>query len=404
MSNTIRFAGDFKFQYVRLASFNTDNVLDITNLIGGVDVYESIWSPFLTLDITVLDSLGLSSKFPIIGEEFIEMDLRGPDGITGLPMRQFYIYKLSDVTIHADRSKSYILKCISTEALVDMNLKLSKSFSGQPSDIVREILIDKNIESKKPLITQESKNKIKYISNYWSPIQNIQFLCKKAVSKEKDSPSYIFFETKRGFNFVTLDSLISKSSVGEFSYTINPRLKDIEQKAKIIDTLYVDESFDYITKLKSGSLGMRSIEVDSLYKNYKYSYYDFVSGFSSFARLNEFPINSENVTRRLNAKMQYRISSDEVEEGFTKRQTEISSITSMGLQIEVPGNFNLAAGDVIDLFVYADTISTGNVTDMKKMLDMVLSGRYLVTSIKHTIDREKHSMSLIVNKDSLIKR
>jgi hypothetical protein len=147
-------------------------------------VYETMTSPFMTVDVTIMDNLGLIDKLPIIGEEFINLDIRDQANEQGIQSYMGYVYKLSNRESVSDRGFIYTLKCISLECLTDLNLKLSRAYSGTPSEIVKTFLSQKGpLPTKKTLFLEDTKNNLEYISNYWSPLENIRYITERAVSK-----------------------------------------------------------------------------------------------------------------------------------------------------------------------------------------------------------------------------
>jgi hypothetical protein len=177
----------------------------------------------------------------------------------------------------------------------------------------------------------------------------------------------------------------------------------------IIEKLYIDESFDYIKRLKSGAYGNRTLIINPLSKQYNYGYYDFIESFDKHSRLNTEPFTSSEAPRKLNSVFRYRVApdrtypsmnSEKTSEWFSQNMTEYSAIDSQKIQIDVPGHMRIHAGSVSNIFIYSDIINKGD--DPSNAFDSVFSGRYLVTSIKHLFTKERHSMHLELSKDSLI--
>lgn len=407
---------EFNINYVRILTTRSDDPIDITKMINYMEIYESIYSPFLTLKVNITDAISLTSILPLIGEEYLEVDIVGADGEIGLRAHGFYIYKMSDRANVSDRAVSYTLHAISGPAIVDMNLKISQAFTGQPSDIVENQLCKVGMSIGKQIYSHPTKNKVSYISNYWSPVQNIKYLCDRAVSSNTNSPSYVFFETKKSFVFCPLDILVSQDAVADYFYSINTHSNKLplDKEQGIVHKMYVDDGFDYIDRIMTGAYGNRSLVVNTTNKRYNYNYYDFLDAFSKFARLNQKPMASEAAVRRINSVFRTRtqagnsfdgMASESTGEWFSQRLTELASINSQTVFLDVAGRMNIYAGNVINLIVPLSHISTSDSApkDFSETMDKTLSGRYLITSIKHFFDRERHTTHLQINKDSLFK-
>lgn len=405
---------EFNIKYIRILTSQSDEFVDITKMVNYVEVYESIYAPFITMKINITDALSLTHILPLVGEEFVEVDIVGPDGEVGIRQQGFYIYKLSDRVAASDRTFVYTLHCISGPAIADMNLKLSQSISGQPSDIVTTQLAKDSLMIAKPILSHPTKNAVSYISNYWSPMQNIKYLCDRAVSRDTESASYLFYETKQNFIFAPLDVLVSQAAAADYFYSVNTHSDDVSLKTEqgIVQKLYVDEGFDYIDRIMTGAYGNRTLTVNLTNKRYEYNYYDFLDAFNNFARLNQKPFASPSAPRRINSTFRTRtynsqtmdkMSSEMTRNWFSQRLTELASINTQTVYIDIAGRMNLYVGDVINLIVPISHLSTDDSSerDMSASLDKTLSGRYLITSLKHVFTRDRHTLHLQINKDSL---
>ena len=303
--NEIKVAGDVQVKGVIMTSLS-GAVLDITDVCSRVEIFEDIYSPFLTMNISVIDSIGIAEKMPIIGEEYLTVNITDATG-NGLINKEFYVYKVKDRVEVADRSISYVLCCISVQAIVDMNLKISRSFSDKPENIVKQLVKEMSIGNLVTTIAEESKNSVQFISNYWSPIQIIKFLCDRAVSKASASPSYIFFESLEGFRFVSMDALVSQPSSHAYVHSVK-KDNDIAAGLSRIHKIHIDEDFDYIRRIHTGMYGNRLLTVDPFNKSYDMRYLDISYQQEKQSRLNPKALFTENATRRLNSNFEFRVA------------------------------------------------------------------------------------------------
>ena len=203
-SNEIHFSGDFTLEKVNIIGVGGHTV-DIRPQVRNIEIYESIFYPFTTAKIYVQDNIDLINVVPIRGEEFVNITASTPT----LKSRDlkldfvFHAYKISDKVKSTDRTDMYVIDCISVEAFIDASRKISKAYSGNIADIVKQILSnpETGLSANKQKIIEPTSNSIRYISNYWSPVNNIAFLADHAISIDDNSPSYVFFENRNGFYF-----------------------------------------------------------------------------------------------------------------------------------------------------------------------------------------------------------
>ena len=84
--------------------------------------------------------------------------------------------------------------------------RISQSFSGNMSEIVRRLVKEKQfLGSDKKFITDDSVGLEKVVIPNLRPLSAIQMIAQRAKTK-KDSP-FVFFETIKGLNFLSFDSI-----------------------------------------------------------------------------------------------------------------------------------------------------------------------------------------------------
>jgi hypothetical protein len=409
--DSIQVPGDFRADSAILTTYSGEQI-DIVLHIHQIAIFEDLFSPFLTVELEVRDSIGLKNKVPFRGEEIINLWVTDSDKKFGLQGAAFSVYKLKDVVQVSDRSFVYRLCCISIEAIADMNLKISKAYSGQASDLVRTLVVDEGLTTDKEVFIEETKNKISYISNYWSPIQNLKYISDRAVTRTGTSASCLFYETKQGFAFTSLNNLVATESVASYQFSVGG-LNNVKTGLSRIEKVWIDTGFDYMERLSSGAYGNRSLIVDPYNKTYNYGYYDFLDAFPNKNHLNPVPFATDAATRRLNSVFRTHIvpsrsfasmKTEAAEQWFMQRATEMASIGAFNIQIEVPGRMDIIVGQVVDVYLYAGQIPNDGAArkDFNEVLDKVYSGRYLIAGIRHTMDKERHTMNLHLYKDSLI--
>lgn len=410
--DSIQIPGDYRAQKALVTTFSGQEI-DIILHIDRIIIYEDLFTPFLTVELEIRDAIGLKNKIPLRGgEELITLSVTDSDGQFGLQDAIFSIYKMKDIVQVSDRAFVYRLCCVSIEAIKDMNLKLSKAYTGQASNLVHTLLVEEGLETNKSVFIEDTKNKISYISNYWSPIQNIKYISDRAVTRTGSSASCLFYETKQGFAFTSLNTLTSGVAVAQYQFGVGG-LNNVARGLSRIEKIHIDTGFDYIERLASGAYGNRALLVDPYNKTYDFGYYDFVEAFAKQNHLNPQSFATDSVTRRLNSVFRSRVvpsrsfasmKTESSEQWFKQRLTELAGINAFNIQIEVAGRLDVVVGQVVEVFLYAGQISTDGASrkDMNEIIDRIYSGRYLITGICHAMDKQRHTMNLKLAKDSLM--
>jgi hypothetical protein len=124
-----------------LILFSNGKKLDIINYLVELNLYESIFNPVVSGTLTVSDSTNLLSLFPLIGEEFLFVNLVTPSLDNGKRIfKTFKIYSIANKAYAKDGSTIiYQLNIISTEAFNDTLTPLFKAFEGTPAEIISNI-------------------------------------------------------------------------------------------------------------------------------------------------------------------------------------------------------------------------------------------------------------------------
>jgi len=219
-----------------------------SDMIVSYTFYESILSPFVSAEIILSDSKNVLTKFPIQGGENLEFSIKSSwsDKPTVYKLK---VYKISG-RIVKNKKQLYQLSLISSEALLNETLRVQTMLEGNPEAIIAKLLKDDSfLKSQKDYFSEPSRFEVKMSSNRQRPFDIIAKLISKSVSPKTDysgitndntsetaqqirgSAGFFFWETRRGYNFFSIDALCDISKNGKFIVTEKiegkevPRLK-----------------------------------------------------------------------------------------------------------------------------------------------------------------------------------
>lgn len=392
---------------------------NITDQVMGLQIFEDLFSPFLTGTLEILDTLDLLNVFPFNGEEYLEMKILTPTMEKGNVDAKFYIYKMTNRATTGDRSIIYTLQFISVEALTDLNTKISKTFSGKCSDIAQRVLTDKihGLNITKKYVIEETKNSTKYISNFWSPVKNLNNVVEKSINLNNQS-SYVFYENRYGFNFVSLETLYTAPIFQEFVYDTyirdnsknneNQTVRNVTEDYKRIREINIPTAYDYIERVQSGMYGSRMYTHDLTSKLYENKTYNMLDKFADQKHLNKYPLASNKAVYSYNAMMikmpkYYNNFADFGDStnanSIQNRMSLLAQINGNKIEIIVPGRLDYTVGLRVNLTLYK--IEPSNKTDTKTK-DEMLSGSYLISAINHYINKNMHQCTFELIKESLL--
>jgi hypothetical protein len=93
----LKFAGDFNLRDVKIGSARGE-IYDVFNFVIDIYIFEDIYSPTMSGNLTLNDAQDLINLLPMIGEEklLISFQTAGTSDDDGLFEQEFYIYKMTD--------------------------------------------------------------------------------------------------------------------------------------------------------------------------------------------------------------------------------------------------------------------------------------------------------------------
>lgn len=414
----LRFAGDVSIEKCDI--FTSGGLRqDIAAQVIAISVYEDLFSPFITGSLTVRESFDLVNLFPFVGEEMVEIEIVTPTLEETKNIRgTFYIYKMTDRVLLGDKLVAYQLHFISPEAIVDLNKKVSKVYSGKPEDIVKSLVTDNvnGLQSKKEVFVEPTNKDIKFISNFWSPAKSINYATNLAVNKN-DAANYVFFENRYGFYFVSLDSLYTNGLYQSFTkdgYTRDSLpgggdAKNVAEDFRRIDTLVIPTGFDYMDRIRSGMFSSKLISYDLNKKTYNAKNYNINDKYDKWKHLNPNKVLGDNVIFRSNSLLLNYPRDNANFSGYgdatnykhvQERISLMKLAESNKIEIVVPGRSDYTVGQKVSITLNK-TQPVSQEDNDQDLIDQMFSGFYIISAINHYVTRERHECNMELIKDSL---
>lgn len=404
MSNSTLFAGDIDLVTITLHS--GQSAIDIKALIQSIEIFESVFEPFTTAKILIEDTTDLFGNMNLVGEELITMTATTPT-ITDKSKQLIFAWHLHSITDRLQgngRSALYTLHCISIEATINNNRKISKGFSGKISEIATTLLKDTDfgLGSKKNTFVEDTSNSTQYVSNYWTPVKNLYFLSARALSTTNQSPSYVFFENRDGFNFLSLERLYQNASIQKFIKDNSASTDPAIAYNRIIN-FEVPIMFDYFENGRDGMYASTLHTYDITLK--RFSQKEFITNLSNNITLNKSKaikqITASPTLHHINDIKSFRaftnIDDNTNTEYIQQRKSILGFSKYHKLIVEVAGRSDYTVGYCVDVVIPKNT--SINSTDNSR--DVLLSGKYIIAEINHTINGASYTCTMSLIKDSV---
>ena len=363
----------------------------------SITYFESVKSPSISLTLSFIDVDGVISREGITGGEYLDLNIKVPDydNFTITPDKHFMM--LNSVKDVKTTSKSQIatLEFVSVEAIINETARVSRRFTGNISQIVKELLKDKKgIQTDKNLESDQSFNKYSFVGNLKRPFDTIQWLCPKAASDDKEG-GFLFYETLDGYYFKSIKNLLeAEPQVYKKPETpIEPDGTPVNDFRIIENNL--DSSNDIGMNCRMGMYANKTIFVDIETGTTKTV--DFKISELGLSKPPKLPSKLEDVPTRLMLRildkgaLQKGAKKEDVEKENelaiyqNKSYARTNLLFSQTLSISIPFNPDLRAGEMIQVELPVskgdkETQTTGRPDDND------ISGKYLISELKHTID------------------
>ena len=418
---------------------------NIEEMVMDFEYFESIESPFLRCDFTILDAVDFNLMLQ--GGEKININIQTESALKDEKLKvTMQVYKIGSI-VKSERGQMYVLHTVSPEMYNNEQFKVFQAFGpgkgATDKDNIPKYICEKFLKAGKKVDENNFENHSKYtfISPSWKPVDTIMFLSDKITrlknSRGSDKQSgYLFWENVHGFNFKSIDS-IAEGGATKNVYTYNYVQKGTTPANKwyTIENIQYPDKANHLKSMrmgiyKSAAIGItlpepknahapKSAKTDdqpggTTHEAKVMTYEELFSKATTVEKVPPFE-TPEFLSESEPTRIKYRAlpgmknapeggglpangarSDDDymaVAEYAAARYTLFKTIQ---LNIEVPGNVGLVAGSLIKLIIPGSRQKGANVRQDKKF-----SGLYVIAGLKHIYKRSGITTSLELVRDSL---
>lgn len=433
-----------------IESNDQKRTVDARSSIVTFDYYEDIFSPTVTATVRIVNANDSISPANDEGEA----DGQRQSIYNGLPLRggervsikiaansetnvdfefsdsndYLYVSSITDVISESQR-ESFTLLLTSRESITNETTRVSRRYGPENSidtsvkKILKDVLKTKKFTEDS---IERSVNNYGFIGNLRKPFTVLIWLASKAVpSISKDATAgFVFYQTKDGFNFRSIDSLLSQKSKATYLYTDASEQFDsndnkLKNNFKILKYT-TDKNQNLIEKLKLGTYASYRIFFNPL----DFSFTDPEQG---LFKLSDYVNNATNLGEKLKLPKLTSGSGKDLGDAPTRIFTSVLDLGTLSketkgekgkeenaspekyqsqsvmrynllftqtLSMVVPLNSNLKAGDIITCNF--PKISRGD----RGELDEEQSGLYMIKELCHHYDTDSSYTSMKLVRDT----
>ena len=214
----LQYAGEFKLEQAFLTTSSGD-FINIKGSINEINIFEDIFKNNIHGDILLFDTQNFFSKSFIRGQDTIYLEITTPsisDNPEQIIKQYFFVTAIDFMQEASSKSMAYRLTFTTKEHFKNERTKISKAYQDSPTKIIENILKGE-LATKKPILIEASKNIKRVVFANKKPFDAIRQIMQEAVSKIDNSPSYLFYETSKGFRCTTLSHLYKQDPVSDFN-------------------------------------------------------------------------------------------------------------------------------------------------------------------------------------------
>ena len=416
--------GSFKPNYFTIQTLDGSTTVDVTNSCLFFDYFEDILSPCVTAIAQLMNSSSLFNILPIRGGEKVTISVDTAFG--EFVLDDLYVYKVSNLDAQHS-NEMFTLNLVSREGLTNETSRCQTIYRGNLQTTVTKILKD-DLKTKKYKSEniEGTSNDYSFIGNNRKPFHVLTWLGPKAVpangqnsgtsgEEARGTAGFLFYENKDGFNFRSIDSLVSSTKIQTNSadkenipyYLFTQVIEENQTKTnfnilnynyeKNIDLMkslrvgmYVNKTYFY--DLYSNTLDLYTYKVKNQVKNK-------LGGAESIAVSDEFGDSISRIMVRTSDRGALKTDgsvSDKLRSGadMAMSYSRYNLLFTQALNMVVPCNVNLKVGGIIHAEFPRIDRSTNMTSDEEQ------SGYYLVKELRHHFEGGQMVTSLRLIRDS----
>ena len=366
----------------------------ITTLMS-IDYYESIFEPNFVFEIRFATIENTLSDLKLRGTERVSIEIDHQSGTL-----QFDDLLLNSFLLDSSESTASVfrIQCIPVDVINNEKNRLVQRYDPKvkTSTHVENILKSKLLVDGDLLDIEETANSDGFYGNYWRPHKGIYWLARRAVSASMPEDGggthrvgFLFWMTKSGYKFKSIDSIMSSSKDDVPVYVQN----DIISNSSNFDIYNPKHEYDQniIQQMQKSLYGenrsyfnLHTLTVSPIVplskSNLKQAHLGDEEKVDLNDDINDIPtVPIRKVVADFNMRTDGTYNNGDGEynphKTITESRMRYESLLSRSLRITVPCNFELEAGDVIS----AQLIQSASGTDPW------LSGYYIIKDLRHTV-------------------
>ena len=378
--------------------------------------YESLYSPVVSGNLTYVDAGGstedkkdnltsIKDGLPITALEDLKVKIQTSFGTLDFTRDPFKV--TSSPIMHQESNRqTVLLTFVNEKELRNSEVPVFDRYVGRISDSIRKILQQKLQVSNDKIDIEPTKNSYGFVGKGRGALNIILDLCRRSVPVKGDA-GYFFYQTQDGFKYKSIDSLLSQepkqkylyygalrsnveNSDNDFNVLLAPKVKKDQDITKALkDGTYVNRNIFFNPQTFEHSEVIFSVDKDGVKKTLGGDLPIKTDELKSFVKTNHHILDIGSF------EVQNQIPNNDPREWQATSTMRYNLLHSIVMEIQIPCNSELRAGDVIELEI--ESIKEDMVQSPS---DEQQSGKYLILHLCHHFDSLRSFTSLTLVRDS----
>ena len=185
--------------------------MDISKSIAELNIFESVELPYLTGTCALVDDVRFRDVIGIKGSERLTFTILATENSTPI-IKTFMITGIAANTSANERTEVHTLTLMEEHAYLSSVMKISESYTGNPEQIVINILNSHLGKVLRPNARIALQQKMKVNIPYWNPLQATEWL-RDRMSSSLGAPYFLYASLRDDLlRLEDLDNMMKKDS------------------------------------------------------------------------------------------------------------------------------------------------------------------------------------------------
>ena len=378
--------------------------------------YESLYSPVVSANMMFVDAGGstaddkqnitsIKEGLPITALEDVQVKIQTKFGTLDFSKDAFKVTSSPIIDQESNRM-TVLLNLINDKEIKNSELPIFDRFVGKISDTVIKILQQKLQISQDKIDVESTKNSYGVTGKGRGALNIILDLCRRSVPVKGDA-GYFFYQTQDGFNFKSIDALLSQDPKQKYIYSgaLKENIENSDNDFKILIAPTIKKDQDITKALKNGTYVNRNVFFNP--QTFEHSEIVFSVDKDGVKKTlgGDLPVKPEDVKGFTKTnhhildigsfEVQNQNPNNDPREWQATSQMRYNLLHSIVMNIQIPCNTELRAGDVIEI-----DIESQQEDKVDSPSDEQQGGKYLILHLCHHFDTLRSYTSLTLVRDS----